>query len=493
MVSPAAASSNLGFIGAARRVLESAGVPMHTNAITEKALKAGFLVTSGRTPEDSMSSRLAMEIKQKGTASEFVRTAPGIFGLARWVKEGTVKPMPLPAVHDVRVPDYPTYRQVRAALPVFAGRDRDEITGMTRQLAEQGAEASETLDWSDPESWIPERLDGQERELAQALWRKTKGAVNPRYVAGIWLLASGYGLLADDAHERLQLTSDGREFIEHLNGAVERRLDESEGVARLLALIAEHGPATTADLLPPWKEHLSRVSRIKSDISARASMGDRLRNLVDRTLVDRNGRTYSVTATGLAWLKQVGPQAQAAVGGDEDQRLWELIADQQEAVRAQMRTALSEMNPYAFERLVGQLLEEMGYTDVEVTAPSNDKGVDVVAAIELGISSVREVVQVKRQRANIHRPVLDMLRGSLHRFKAVRGTLISTGDFAKGTRDAAFEVGAAPITLINGEKLVDLLVENGIGVRKKEVVVLEFDGDAFVADPGAADAVEVEE
>ena len=39
----------------------------------------------------------------------------------------------------------------------------------------------------------------------------------------------------------------------------------------------------------------------------------------------------------------------------------------------------------------------MGYENVYVTAPSNDKGVDVVADIELGISKVREVIQVKRQ------------------------------------------------------------------------------------------------
>lgn len=49
----------------------------------------------------------------------------------------------------------------------------------------------------------------------------------------------------------------------------------------------------------------------------------------------------------------------------------------------------------------------MGYSRVEVTSPTNDKGVDVVADIELGISSVREVVQVKRYKGSIGRRVLD--------------------------------------------------------------------------------------
>ncbi|MBX3000146.1 MAG: restriction endonuclease [Caldilineaceae bacterium] len=95
--------------------------------------------------------------------------------------------------------------------------------------------------------------------------------------------------------------------------------------------------------------------------------------------------------------------------------------------------------------------------------------------IELGISSVREVIQVKRHRGNINRTVLDQLRGSLHRFDAVRGTVITTGRFSKGVQQAAFERGAAPITLIDGEKLLDLLMEYQIGVTKKPIEYYEFD------------------
>jgi restriction system protein len=101
--------------------------------------------------------------------------------------------------------------------------------------------------------------------------------------------------------------------------------------------------------------------------------------------------------------------------------------------------------------------------------------VDVVANIEFGISSVREVVQVKRHKGNIGRRVLDQLRGSLHRFNAVRGTIITTGGFSRGTIQAAFERGAAPITLIDGEKLLDLLVEHEIGATKSSVEYIDFD------------------
>ena len=116
----------------------------------------------------------------------------------------------------------------------------------------------------------------------------------------------------------------------------------------------------------------------------------------------------------------------------------------------------------------------MGYDNVATTSPTNDKGIDVIGTIKLGISAVREVIQVKRHRGTIHRPVLDQLRGSLHRFNAVRGTIITTGRFSKGVEEAAFERGAAPITLIDGEKLLDLLIDNGIGVSKRPLEYLEF-------------------
>ena len=203
---------------------------------------------------------------------------------------------------------------------------------------------------------------------------------------------------------------------------------------------------------------------------------DRLTNLIDRGFVSRSGQTYEVTDDGLAYLEQYAtfvPGQGTQAGKQSDLR--KVAKEMRQEAREQLANFLSTMNPFKFEALIKFLLEEMGYSDVETTSPTNDKGVDVVANIELGISSVREVVQVKRHRGNIGRRVLDQLRGSLHRFSAVRGTIITTGGFAKGTSEAAFERGAAPITLIDGVKLLDLLVEYEIGISKQAVEYFEFD------------------
>ena len=45
--------------------------------------------------------------------------------------------------------------------------------------------------------------------------------------------------------------------------------------------------------------------------------------------------------------------------------------------------------------------------------------------------------------------------------------------------EAAFEAGVAPITLVDGNKLIDLLIQYGIGVRKRKIEVLGVDSEAF--------------
>jgi len=80
---------------------------------------------------------------------------------------------------------------------------------------------------------------------------------------------------------------------------------------------------------------------------------------------------------------------------------------------------------------VKELLDAMDYEDVRVTKVSADKGVDVVARVQFGITEITEVVQMKRTENTITRPKVDELRGALPYFKAIRGTIIGLGSFAK--------------------------------------------------------------
>ena len=384
----------------------------------------------------------------------------------------------------VRTPLFPRYREVRHLLQVWSGRPRKQVTGLQTTLAELRGTPQNTVDWTNPDTWITERLSGDDRELASAIWTTSGKTVNPRHTYGHWLLSQKYGLVEEGSDGNLVLADRGHDFIDNEGGEAEAFLDEQEGLAKLLALVADNGPTRAGGVLEKWTDYINRHSSFASPSTFRDTLRRRLNNLLDRGLLNRKSTMYSVTDAGLAYLHRVGTKE--ALGGDEQQELWSLAKKQEASVRESMRELLLDMDAFAFEHLVKRLLEEMDYQDVEVTSRSNDGGVDVIAQIELGITSVREVVQAKRHKRTIQRKDLDALRGSLYRFNAVRGTIIATSRFSKGTEEVAFAGGAAPITLIDGDKLIDLLIEHGIGVRKRTLEVLTVDPDAFADVDGDA-------
>lgn len=184
------------------------------------------------------------------------------------------------------------------------------------------------------------------------------------------------------------------------------------------------------------------------------------------------GVYYIITKQGIEYVKD-------SVDADPGKKVYQSISFFNEKQKDKLRTLLENMDPSRFEHLVRDLLEAMGYEDVTVTGQSGDRGVDVVARIQFGITNITEVVQVKRHKGIIGRQIVDQLRGALPYHKAIRGTLITLSDFSKGCKEAALFPGAAPITLINGNKLIELLFEHEVGIRKQSVTLYEVDEEFF--------------
>lgn len=388
--------------------------------------------------------------------------------------------MDTPTTHSL-TPGLPEYPVARHFLRILNGVSYTLYRSLYNNIWDQRGNPQETMDWSNPEIWILERLDGEEQELAMRIWKESNGALNPRYLRGSWYLGAKHDLLIRDSTNILAITEKGQQFLNNSTGPVVAGIDSYEGVLTILRLIAERGPGRRSEFLPDFASFCRTYTNYRSESPIKGALYDRLVNLTDRGYVNRSGQNYEITDAGLAYLEQYANliPGKPDVQSGKPSELRKLAKDIRLEARQQLADFLATMNPFKFEGLINFLLEEMGYTDVETTSPTNDKGVDVVANIELGISSVREVVQVKRHKGNINRRVLDQLRGSLHRFSAVRGTIITTGGFSKGTADAAFERGAAPITLIDGEKLLDLLIQNEIGITKQVVEYFEFDAESL--------------
>ena len=206
----------------------------------------------------------------------------------------------------VQVPWLPTYREVRQLLGVWPGRSSALVVGLHQTLVQLRGTPDNPMNWKDPDTWIPERLSGENRELAHGIWADTNKTVNPRYTEYAWSACQKYGLLAEDSDGIVELTDRGREFIEHEFGETEALLDEQEGLIKILSIVADGGPASFGKFVDPWAAYLRHHSEYRADSTIRDTLSRRLTNLLDRDLINREGRTYTVTEPGLDYLKRIG-------------------------------------------------------------------------------------------------------------------------------------------------------------------------------------------
>lgn len=126
-------------------------------------------------------------------------------------------------------------------------------------------------------------------------------------------------------------------------------------------------------------------------------------------------------------------------------------------VRDRLRSLLSEIEPSAFEQLIGTLLRTIGFEDVAVTSYTGDGGIDVRATLTVGgVTDVRTAVQVKRWSKKVSGRTVRELRGGLGPHE--RGLIITLSSFTPDARREASEPDRTPITLVDGDQLLDLLV-----------------------------------
>ena len=377
----------------------------------------------------------------------------------------------------VQAPLFPPYADVANAIRALEREPVQRVRNLIKAVWEQTGTPQSPVDWSDPDRWIKERLTGELETLAEEIWEESKKTFNPRYLYDSYLFINKQKLLNKDAGV-YRLSERGRKFLANDENIL-RELDAVEGLPKLLSLIAERSPCKRSDILPAWSDYLTAVSRFKTATTFSDTLRRRLTNLSDRGLLTREGNRYAISDAGLKWLKGftdftekgMAPSSKRTVVAEAAR------AHNDEQLRA-FKARLLKLEAEQFEHFVKELLDAMDYEDVRVTKLTGDKGVDVVAKVQFGITEITEVVQVKRTEGTITRPKVDELRGALPYHKAIRGTIISLGSFARGAQEGALYTGAAPITLIDGKHLLDLCIKHEVGIKKSPVVLFEID-EAF--------------
>jgi restriction system protein len=73
--------------------------------------------------------------------------------------------------------------------------------------------------------------------------------------------------------------------------------------------------------------------------------------------------------------------------------------------------------------------------------------------------------QCKRWQGNVGRPEVDKFRGAIQG-EFEQGVFFTTSDFTTAARDASLRAGAVPVILLNGESIVNLMIDKGLGVER---------------------------
>ncbi len=150
-----------------------------------------------------------------------------------------------------------------------------------------------------------------------------------------------------------------------------------------------------------------------------------------------------------------------------------LVDEYQKEFKERLLGAIGKMSPRKFEAFSRALLNKMGIKFDEVgTQISGDGGIDghgYCLTDDFRTSCV--VIQCKRWQGVIGSPEIDKFLGAMNKFRADYGIFITNSNYSREARIAAR--AGTPITLIDGDELVKLVIKYRLHISSFAAYILE--------------------
>lgn len=264
------------------------------------------------------------------------------------------------------------------------------------------------------------------------------------------------------------------------------RLTDIE-VALLKALVTLGGQAPANQVYPEVTKHFPALSP-EELAELLPSGGNRWTNRIQwvRLRLVKKGEMAS-PAHGVWAIAEKGRARVEPKGGKEtleptpDISLVDLYDDYEATFRAKLLDRLYQMRAPEFEQFARKLLRAYGFVEVEVTSVSGDGGIDGYGKLRLGLASMSVAFQCKRWQGNVGRPEVDKFRGAIQG-EYEQGVFFATSDFTLQAREASLKKGAVPIILLNGDSIVSLMIDKGLGVSRTPLYIYEERPDELVGE-----------
>lgn len=142
---------------------------------------------------------------------------------------------------------------------------------------------------------------------------------------------------------------------------------------------------------------------------------------------------------------------------------------------------IKKLDPVSFELFCRNLLAAYGFRSVEASRVSKDGGIDGHGKLKVGFTHLNVAFQCKRWRKKtIGRPEIDQFRGAIQgQFEM--GIFFTTSNFSPDAESNSFKSGAVPIILINGQTIVEIMIENNFGIDIEQLPIFTFALDNALA------------
>lgn len=229
-----------------------------------------------------------------------------------------------------------------------------------------------------------------------------------------------------------------------------------------------------------------RVLELDADRQPMA-LADIVRIAIERGYITTDGKTPAATLSAQIGIenrrrKERGelPRFTKPRHGHYGLTIWHgegivaAVSEHRQEVAERLKEQLRQLRPDEFEAFVAELLDAIGVEDLEVVGQPGDKGVDVrgVLVVE-GVIRRPIAVQAKRWTTSaVGSPAVRELRGGLGSHDI--GLLVTVGTFARSAESEARRGDAAPIALLDGDGIADLMLKHEVGVTSTPLEVFEL-------------------
>ena len=447
------------FTEAAVEVLRLMGKPLHYKKITEVAIERNLLSHVGKTPETTMSSRLATMVKKDRGDAPIIKVKPGVFALREFSDQVVEDDGEQDAQDMETTPDHPPPERV-------APDDEEESLDLEVEVTELESENAPAADLpgvdvfpeeEDDDELILANLDeptdneGRGRRRTRGRRRRERGkAAEPARgttatTEGDWSRVAGQDELA------------GRDLADAIEAALRTGGRQPKSLRKVAEILIQGGRLTgsAADLGPTL---------------AAATRGDNARRRAD-SLRPRFRETGGMLGL-LEWelpLETVKAEADAVRAAER----------QRDSVHRALTKRLRDLPAAPLMELLATWLNAVGVHSLRgVRSSAGDFG--LAGTLRRGPEETPVAIAVYKGNRPLGADAVVELRGALHRFDQARvAWIVSLGQVRNDALEEARAEGAVPCALFDGKALAASMEAVGVGIRRTHLPLAVLDVDLF--------------